>query len=177
MKFNLKDSIKILSKTTNVIKVLLIELQEPWIKTNEGKDTWSPYDIVGHLIHGEKTDWLLRTKIILSDKKDKTFIHFDRFAQMENSKGKSLAQLLKEFRKLRKKNIKALKAMKINAKKLKMTGVHPELGTVNLKQLLATWVVHDLSHINQITRVMAKNYTAEVGPWIKYISILQKEKK
>ncbi|KAA3641395.1 MAG: DinB family protein [Bacteroidetes bacterium] len=173
MNFNLKESIQILTRTPEVIEILLTGLPNEWIHNNEGPDTWSPFDIVGHLIHGEKTDWIPRAEIILSDKEDKTFVPFDRFAQFENSKGKTLGQLLTEFKEIRQENIKALEAMQIDDVKLEKTGIHPDFGEVTLKQLLATWTVHDLSHIHQMTRVLGKNYRTEAGPWRAFISILQ----
>ncbi|MEM9078128.1 MAG: DinB family protein [Bacteroidota bacterium] len=176
MKFSLAESIEILTKTPLVISNLLQGLSESWVKTNEGEDTWSPYDVVGHLIHGEKTDWIPRAKVILSQNEDKTFESFDRFAQFQESLGKSLEQLLKEFSDLRSENIQTLKAMNINPEMLNEQGIHPEFGPVTLKQLLATWVVHDLGHIHQITRVMARNYKTEVGPWTRYLSVLQDKK-
>ena len=162
-----------LTRTPGVIEKLLSGLPEAWIKTNEGPDTWSPYDIVGHLIQGEKTDWIPRVQIILNDGEDKTFAPFDRFAQFEASKGKSLEQLLEEFAWLRKQNVKTLQSMQLHNQKLEKTGMHPDLGVVTLSQLLATWVAHDLSHINQMSRVMARFYKEEAGPWKAYISILQ----
>ncbi|WP_190809380.1 DinB family protein [Flagellimonas sp. S3867] len=173
MEFNLTESIQILAKTPSVISNLLKDLPDAWVTTNEGGDTWSPYDVVGHLIHGEKTDWIPRAEIILGDKKNKAFEPYDRFAQFKNSKGKTLDQLLTKFRELRAENIKKLKALNIGEQALMKTGVHPEFGPVTLKQLLAAWVVHDLGHINQITRVMAKNYKVEAGPWPKYLTVLQ----
>ncbi len=173
MNFNLNQSIQILSGTPEVIKSLLTGLPDDWIHNNEGPDTWSPFDIVGHLIHGEKTDWIPRARIILSDLKDKTFVPFDRFAQFENSQGKTLDQLLSEFKQLRQENIRILETMQIDEEKLQMKGTHPDFGEVSLKQLLATWTVHDLSHIHQMTRVLGKNYRSEAGPWKAYISILQ----
>ena len=173
MNFQLAEGIQILSKTPGVISSLLSGLPEGWIKTNEGENTWSPYDIVGHLIHGEKTDWIPRAKIILSDQEDKTFVPFDRFAQFEESKGKSLETLLEEFRVLRAQNIQTLNALNIDEEKLAQKGMHPDFGEVSLRQLLSTWVVHDLSHIHQISRVMVKNLREEVGPWMEFISILK----
>ena len=139
---------------------------------NEGENTWSPYDVVGHLIHGENTDWLPRTKIILQQGADTAFVPYDRFAQFENSKGKSLQELLSEFKILRKANIDELKYLNIGSEELKLTGIHPEFGGVTLKQLLSAWVVHDLGHIVQISRVMAKQYKEETGPWTKYLKVL-----
>ncbi|TXN35055.1 DinB family protein [Flagellimonas hymeniacidonis] len=176
MEFNITESIQILTKTPSVISNLLKDLPETWIKTNEGVDTWSPYDVVGHLIHGEKTDWIPRALIILGENEDKAFVPFDRFAQLKNSSSRTLKQLLAEFEELRTENIQKLQALSIDEQTLERKGIHPEFGEVTLKQLLATWVVHDLGHINQITRVMAKNYKIEVGPWTKYLAILRDKK-
>ncbi|MTI22819.1 DinB family protein [Fulvivirga sp. RKSG066] len=173
MEFNLKSSIEILERTPVVLNSLLQNLSSQWVHENEGADTWSPYDIVGHLIHGEKTDWIPRTKLILAQK-DEAFVPFDRFAQFENSKGKSLRELLAEFEKLRAANIKELRALNISEDQLDLKGTHPALGEVTLKNLLSTWVVHDLNHINQTSRVMAKNYKSEVGPWVEYLGVLNK---
>jgi hypothetical protein len=172
LKFNLKLSIEILERTPDVLHLLLQDLSEDWTKHNEGPDTWSPYDVIGHLIHGEKTDWIPRMEIILSEDKSKEFIPFDRFAQFENSKRKSLQELLDEFKMLRIENVQKLKSKNISEVDLNKTGIHPAFGEVTLKQLLATWVVHDLNHIVQISRVMAKQYKEEVGPWIEYLKVL-----
>lgn len=172
MKFDLKKTIEILSRTPGTLEVLLTGLSEEWIKNNEGENTWSPYDVIGHLIHGEKTDWLVRANIILSDASDKTFEPFDRFAQFEASKGKTIHQLLQEFKVEREKNIKELESKHITKNDLAKKGRHPALGEVSLEQLLSTWTAHDLGHIAQITRVMAKQYTEEVGPWKQYLPVL-----
>ncbi len=177
MEFNLAESLQLLSKTPGVLSLLLSGLPENWIKNNEGPDTWSPYDVVGHLIHGEKTDWIPRAQRILSENPTVPFTPFDRFAQFEESKGKTLPHLLQEFSTLRKKNLEVLESMGIDNAMLERKGIHPEFGEVKLKELLATWAVHDLSHINQLTRVMLKNYRKAVGPWAKYISLLRKEEK
>ncbi len=174
MKFNINKSLEILQKTPAVLQVMLCELSDDWIKNNEGENSWSPYDIVGHLIHGEKTDWVERTKIILSDSKDKTFLPFDRFAQFENSKDKSLLDLLDEFAVLREENLKYIRRLELNEKMLDKKGTHPEFGDVTLRQLLAAWTAHDLGHIAQIARVMAKHYKDETGPWVKYLPVLNK---
>ncbi len=173
MDFTIKKSIEILERTPDVLDTMLRNISVDWTKNNEGEDTWSVYDIIGHLIHGEKTDWIPRTEIILSDKPDKTFVPFDRFAQFKESQGKSLKQLLTEFKRLRKKNIRLLLSKKITDKNLEEKGIHPAFGEVTLSQLLSTWVVHDLNHIAQISRVMAKQYKAEVGPWVEYLKILR----
>ncbi len=141
--------------------------------TNEGDNTWSAYDIVGHLIHGEKTDWITRAKIILGNSPNKEFEAFDRFAQYENSRGKTLNQLLDDFESLRAENLKELKSFNITNKDLFLEGIHPHFGKITLKHLLSTWVAHDLGHIAQISRVIAKQYKSEVGPWLEYITILQ----
>ena len=172
MKFDLNKSIEILSRTPFTLETMLDALSPQWINSNEGENTWSPYDIVGHLIHGEKTDWIPRMEIILSNSDDKNFKPFDRFAQFEDSKDKSLKQLLDEFKTLREKNIAILRSKNISATDLSKEGIHPAFGKVTLSQLLATWTVHDLNHIRQIVTRMAARYTDDVGPWRKYLSIL-----
>lgn len=174
MKYNIHTSIQILERTPVVIESLLKGISKEWSAHNEGPDTWSPYDVVGHLIHGETTDWITRMEIILGSQADKKFKPFDRFAQFEDSKGKTLPQLIAEFKRLRKKNIAILKRKKLKPADLKKTGIHPKFGTVTLEQLLSTWTVHDLSHIVQIARVMAKQYSQEVGPWKEYLPLLSK---
>lgn len=174
MQFDIHKSIEILSRTPLVIETLLKGISSDWTNTNEGPETWSPYDVVGHLIHGEKTDWIPRMKLILSDKNNKTFEPFDRFAQFEESKGKSLEQLLTAFKELRQKNIVILQSSQITSSDLKKTGTHPSLGPVTLAQLLATWVAHDLGHIAQISRVMSKQYKEAVGPWRQYLPVLDR---
>lgn len=173
MIFDIPKSIEILERTPLTLESMLMGLSEEWLNNNEGENTWSPYDIVGHLIFGEKTDWVIRTKIILSNSENKTFVPFDRFAQMGDGQKKPIAKLLDEFKILRAKNIEALKSLQIQEADFQSKGIHPELGEVNLKQLLSAWVVHDLGHISQISRVMAKQYKSEVGPWIAYLGILK----
>jgi DinB superfamily len=170
--YQLTESIGILSRTPLVLESLLQDMPIVWAFNNEGKDTFSPYDVVGHLIHGEKTDWMTRMEIILSDRLDKTFESYDRFAQFKDSKGKTLNQLLIDFKTLRQHNLAMLKSKNLQEKDLLKTGIHPSFGVVTLQQLLATWTVHDLSHIAQITRVMCKQYKEEVGPWKNYLPIL-----
>lgn len=171
MKFNIEESLQVLEKTPSVLESLLTGLSNDWLFSNEGKETWSPFDVVGHLIHGEKTDWIPRLKKILFDK-NKNFIPFDRFAQFENSKGKTLHELLSEFKSLRIENLEYLRSLSLSEADFDKEGIHPEFGAVTARQLLATWVTHDLGHIAQISRVMAKQYKNEVGPWTQYISIL-----
>ena len=174
MKFDLEKSISILARTPIVLKTYLEGLSKDWTNHNEGENTWSPFDIVGHLIVGEKTDWIVRAEIILAHNPDKNFEPFNMAAQFDYAKNKSLDQLLDEFEMLRIENLNKLKAMNLTDDQLLQIGVHPEFGKVSLKELLSTWVAHDLGHIAQISRVMAKQYKSEVGPWIKYLGILQK---
>ncbi len=143
------------------------------LKSKIQNQEWQPFDIIGHLIHGEKTDWIPRARIILGQGENLTFVPFDRFAQFENSKGKSVTQLLDEFAALRAENISTLRSWKLTDDQLALEGIHPELGRVTLRQLLATWVVHDLNHVRQIVTTMAKRYDSEVGVWKEYLSILQ----
>ena len=173
MKFNIDQALEILRNTPTVLESLLIGVSEEWIKSDEGENTWSPYDVIGHLIHGEKTDWLTRTKIILSDAPNKVFEPFDRFAQMTESKEATIQDLLHAFRVLRIQNLDNLVSLQLQETDYLKKGIHPELGEVNLAQLLSTWVVHDLGHIAQISRVMAKQYQTEVGPWEAYLGILK----
>ncbi len=173
MKFELQKSIMLLSRTPSLLESMLSCLSEEWLKNNEGENTWSPYDIVGHLIHGEKTDWIVRTNIILSNSENKKFESFDRFAQMHSGQKRTIDALLKEFRELRAHNLITLKALHIQEQDLYKKGIHPELGEVSLKELLSTWVVHDLGHIAQISRVMAKQYKNVVGPWAEYLGVLK----
>lgn len=174
MEFNLDASIPILERTPGLLKLWLRGLDDDWVFNNEGGETWSPYDIVGHLIHGEKTDWMERLRRVLSDSENKTFEPFDRFAQFEDSKGKSLDELLDEFETLRSRNMESLRELNISEEQYNKKGKHPALGEVTLQELLATWVTHDLGHIGQIARVMAKQYKDQVGPWEAYIGILHK---
>lgn len=173
MNFELDEAVQILSRTPGTLSRLIRGLPEPWVLGNEGPNTWSAYDILGHLIHGEETDWIPRARIILEHGESRAFEPFDRFAQFENSNGKALDQLLDEFEALRTLNLTALRRMNITPDQLALRGTHPELGSVKLKELLATWVVHDLSHIAQATRVMCKQYSEAVGPWKQYLPILQ----
>ena len=173
MSFDLNKSIEILERTPAVVTDMLQGISEEWVSQNEGGDTWSPYDIVGHLIHGEKTDWIPRMNIILSDAPDKKFQPFDRFAQIRDSKGKPLSQLLDTFRSLREQNLQVLRSRDLTTEDLLKEGIHPAFGVVTLAQLLATWVVHDLNHIAQIARVMAVQYRRAVGPWVAYLRVLQ----
>ena len=172
MKFDLNKSYEILERTPSVLRTLLSDLSDDWIINNEGPETFSPYDVIGHLIQGEKTDWRERTTMILEHGATKSFVPFDRFAQFEESRGKSLQQLLDEFEKLRKESLSWLRSLNLTEGDFDKKGMHPELGEVTLRQLLSTWTVHDLTHTAQVTRVMAKQYKEEIGPWVKYFRIL-----
>lgn len=171
--FALAKSLEILSRTPYVLEALLLNLSEDWTTINEGPDTWTPVDVVGHLVHLEKTDWLVRVETIVSDGNDKRFVPVNRTAQIDENAGKSLEQLLHEFKELRSQNIARLKSKKLEEADMNRTGIHPEFGEVTLAQLLSTWTVHDLTHTTQIIRVMAKNYREDVGPWIKFLSVLK----
>ncbi|HEV7782421.1 MAG TPA: DinB family protein [Chitinophagaceae bacterium] len=173
MNFSVEKSIALLERTPATVKALLQGIPEDWIHCNEGENTWNPYDIIGHYIHGEKTDWVPRMELILSGNPDKHFVPFDRFAQYNDSKGKTLTELLVEFGRLREKNIDIVRSKNLSENDLVKKGIHPKFGEVTLAQLLSTWVVHDLNHIAQISRVMAKHYAEDVGPWTEYLRILQ----
>ncbi len=173
MKFSIDKSIEILQRTPDTLDAMLANVSSEWTTGNEGEGTWSVYDIVGHLIYGEKTDWIPRMEIILSKKSDKDFQPFDRNTQFRENQGKSLEDLLKEFRRLRKKNVQFLRSRKLTKNHLSQKGIHPTFGEVTLSQLLAAWTVHDLSHLAQISRVMAKQYKVEVGPWTEFLKILR----
>ena len=172
--FNVAEAMAILRRTPAVLDEWLRGLSDDWVMENEGPETFSPYDVVGHLVHGEKADWIGRARIILEEGEGRPFDPFDRFAMYEESKGKTLPDLLDEFAALRTENLATLEGMALTDEDLDRKGTHPELGTVTLRQLLATWTVHDLSHIAQIARVMAKQYRSATGPWRKYIPLLDR---
>lgn len=172
MQFSLEMAIPVLERTPTVLKALLQDISTEWTHENEGPDTWSPFNVVGHLIHGERTDWMARARTILQQGESQPFKPFDRFAQFEESKGKSMHMLLDELAELRAENLASLKALELSARHFELCGTHPELGPVTLGELLATWVVHDLGHIAQIARVMAKQLGNEVGPWEAYLGVL-----
>jgi hypothetical protein len=172
MDYQIDDAIALLSRTPQTLRTLLTGLPKGWITGNEGPDTWSPYDVIGHLIHGERTDWIQRAERILEHGEQLPFEPFDRFAQFRESQGQSLDELLAAFAQARSANLEALRRMQLATEDLQKTGMHPALGRVTLGQLLATWVTHDLDHIVQVARVMAKQYTDAVGPWAKYLSVL-----
>jgi uncharacterized damage-inducible protein DinB len=170
--FNLDEAVAVLARTPASLTALLAGLPDGWLRATEGGGTWSPYDVVGHLIHGERADWIPRARHILSGE-TQPFEPFDRAAQFAESRGQSVEELLATFAELRRENIAALVGMNLTGADMSRKGLHPELGEVTLGQLLATWVVHDLDHIGQIARVMAKAYADAVGPWSAYLSILR----
>ena len=173
MKFNLEKSIEILSQTPATVKSLLGNLSDEWTLSADNKDDWSPFDIIGHYIHAEHTDWIPRAEIILAQGENRTFEPFDRFAQFEISKGKTLNELLDNFADERRNSLETLQSWNLTDEQLQLKGIHPELGEVTLEQLLSTWVVHDLTHIRQIVQVLAKKYADNVGVWREYLSILK----
>jgi hypothetical protein len=172
MKFELAKSYEILERTPEVLRVTLTDLSDEWIMNNEGPDTFSPFDVIGHLIHGERTDWPDRTKMILEHGVAMTFVPYDRFAMYEISKGRKLGELLAEFAELRNDNLQWLRNLNLTEADLDKKGQHPVLGVVTLRQLLSSWVIHDLTHIAQVTRVMAKQYKDEMGPWLEFFRIM-----
>ena len=171
-KLNLDDAVALLERTPASLTALLAGLPDRWIRATEGDGTWSPYDVIGHLIHGERTDWIPRARHILAGER-KPFEPFDRTAQFTESQDRNLTDLLETFAELRRENIASLIEMKLTTEDFDRRGVHPELGEVTLGQLLATWVAHDLDHIAQVARTMAKVYTETTGPWSAYLSILR----
>jgi len=172
LEFQLNHVITLLSQTPATLRAMLHDLPDAWTQTNNGPDTWSPRDVLGHLIHGEETDWIPRARIILEQGEARPFDPFDRFAQFGRFKDQSMEQLLDVFAQLRRSNLSVLQQMKLTAEQWERRGTHPELGPVTLKQLLATWVVHDLDHLGQIGEIMARQYTEAVGPWRAYLAIL-----
>jgi hypothetical protein len=170
--FSLRDAVAILERTPATLSALLMGLPDTWVRATEGDGTWSPYDVIGHLIHGERTDWIPRARHIIAGE-TRPFAAFDRMAQFTESQGKSLGELLTTFAELRQENVAALVEMNLADADLGRSGLHPELGEVTLGQLLATWMVHDLDHVAQVTRTMAKVYAEATGPWSAYLSILR----
>lgn len=172
MEFDLQQTIALLSRTPSALNAFLRDLPLSWTLGNEGGKTWSPFDIVGHLIHGERTDWIPRARMILQHGEDRAFDPFDRLAQERESQGKSLGELVEEFASLRSQNVDALRAMNLQREDFERRGRHPALGVVTLSQLLATWAVHDMTHLHQLSRVMAYQYRDAVGPWSAYLGVL-----
>lgn len=172
MEFALEDAIPMLAATPGTLKAWLGGLPEDWTASAGDEGVWQPFDIVGHLIHADETDWIPRAKVILAQGEDRNFPPFDRYGQFEKTKGKTLAELLEEFAVIRKECIDELNSWDLTRDQLELKGVHPEFGEVTLGELLSTWVVHDLTHIRQIATAMAKRYETAVGPWKSYLSIL-----
>jgi len=172
MDFTLPHALEVLERTPRVLQSLLGGLSEPWVRSNYGESTFSPFDVVGHLIHGERTDWMVRVDIILRHGEERAFEPFDRYAMYRESQGKTITDLLAEFAELRRSNLARLRAMTLTNNQLNLRGRHPALGPVTLRQLLATWVVHDMNHLHQVAKCMAYQYRDEVGPWRAYLTIL-----
>ena len=175
MGFDLQQTIALLSRTPSALNALLRDLPQTWTLCNEGGKTWSTFDIVCHLIHGERTDWMPRARMILQHGESRAFDPFDRLAQERESQGKSLGELLEEFERLRSENLDTLRAMNLQPQDFDRRGRHPSLGVVTLSQLLATWAVHDMTHFHQLSRVMAYQYREVVGPWSAYLGVLHCE--
>jgi len=171
----LQETIALLSRTPAALKALLLGLPDTWIRRNEGDGTWDVFSVIGHLIHGERTDWMPRAKRIVQHGQNRAFDPFDRLAQEQESLGKSLQDLLEEFSRLRARNLDQLNHMKLSPEDLERKGRHPSLGVVTLSQLLATWAAHDLTHLHQISRIMAHQYRAAVGPWSAYLGVMHCE--
>jgi hypothetical protein len=174
MEFGLALSLPVLERTPATLRTLLAGLPSPWTDANEGPGTWSAFDVVGHLIHGERADWIPRARIILEEGPSRPFEPFDRFAQFRDSVGKSLAELLDEFERLRGESLSTLRSWRLTDAQLSLEGEHPMFGAVTLRQLLATWTAHDVSHLAQISRVMAKQYRDAVGPWRAFLPIMER---
>ena len=172
--FDLQAGTAVLERTPVALREMLAGLPAQWIAADEGPETWSPYVVIGHLVHGERTDWIPRARLILDQAANRRFEPFDRLAQFRESKGKSLARLLDEFSDLRRANLATLRGWNLTEEKLALEGEHPEFGAVTLRQLLATWVAHDLGHVAQIARVMAKQYREAIGPWRAYLPIVDR---
>jgi hypothetical protein len=170
---NLQQTISLLGRTPAALDALLRDLPETWTLCNEGENSWNAFDVVGHLIHCERTDWMPRARTVLQFGETRTFEPFDRFAQLRENRDKSLAPLLDEFARLRSDNLTELRALNLQQEDLARRGRHPALGVVTLSQLLATWAAHDLTHLHQISRIMAHQYRETVGPWSIYLGVLQ----
>ena len=174
MEFDLKQGTAVLERTPRVFRAMLDGLAPAWTDATEGPDTWSPYVIVGHLIHGERTNWIPRAQIILAQKPDRRFTPFDRFTQIHDGQRKPLAELLDEFERIRAESLATLAGWRVTEAQLALEGEHPEFGAVTLRQLLSTWVAHDHSHVAQVARVMAKQYREAAGPWRAYLPIMDR---
>jgi hypothetical protein len=172
--FELNEGMSVLERTPGTLRALLAGLPPRWIDGDEGPETFSAFENLAHLIHGERTDWIPRASIILAQGQNRRFEPFDRFAHQRESAGKSLAELLDEFAALRAANLSTLRGWTLGERELALEGEHPALGIVTLRQLLATWVAHDLGHVAQTARVLAKQYREAVGPWRAYLPILDR---
>jgi hypothetical protein len=172
MNFDLEHSILILERTPASVRAQLFGLPDEWTRQNEGPETFSAFDVVGHLIDGEETDWIPRARIILAGGDDPRFQPYDRFRHRERNRGRSLESLIEEFERLRRESLATLRSMALDETRLELPGNHARLGRVSLRQLLSAWVVHDLGHLAQIARVMAKQYTDAVGPWVQFLPVL-----
>ena len=172
MDFSLESATQILARTPATLQALLGDFPDYWTRAREGPETFSPFDVVGHLIDGEETDWLTRAQIILAQGPDPRFAPYDRFRHRTRNVGRSLGSLLKEFAQLRAANLETLLSWRLPPTALALPGIHPILGRVTLGQLLSAWVVHDLGHLAQVNRVMAKQYRDAVGPWIQFLPVL-----
>lgn len=170
---NLADAVAILTRTPATLDALLRGLPGVWVRSDEGEDTWSAFDIMGHLVFAERCDWMPRVRMVLASGEARPFEPFDRFAQLKGSQDQSLDQLLDDFANLRRESLAALRALNLQTESLALRGRHPTLGLVTLSELLATWAVHDLTHLHQLSRVMAHQYRDAVGPWRAYLGVLR----
>ncbi|HEY2468438.1 MAG TPA: DinB family protein [Terracidiphilus sp.] len=175
MAHNLENTIALLERTPSALDALLRGLPEGWTHRDEGENTWTVYDVIGHLIQGERTNWMPRVKRILEFGEDKAFDPFDRLAEMRESKREPLPQLLEEFARLRSENLAELRALNLHGVQFNLRGRHPALGSVSLSNLLATWAAHDLTHLHQISRIMAHQYRDAVGPWTAFLGVMKCE--
>jgi DinB superfamily len=173
MEHNLQHTMSLLTRTPAALDALLRDLPETWTLRNEGENSWSAFDVVGHLIHAERTDWIPRVRVVLQFGENQAFAPFDRWGQVRETQGKSLEQLLDEFAHLRSESLGELRALNLRREDLELRGRHPALGVVTLSELLATWAAHDLTHLHQISRIMAYQYREAVGPWSRYLGVLQ----
>lgn len=174
MNFNIKEAIQILERTPHTLELFLSDLSDGWLQCDEGEGSWNATQVIDHLIEGEKTNWIPRLECILEEGENQLFPPFDRFAHLKESASSSMEVKFLEFKSLRSENISILKNLIVDDHQLQLTGLHPEFGEVKASELISTWVVHDLTHISQIVRVMAERYRADVGPWAAYLGVLQK---
>ena len=177
MRFDLEEAVAVLARTPEALRAMLDGAPAGWVRGDEGAGTWSPYAVIGHLIHGEKTDWIPRARIVLEQGEGRPFDRFDREAMLREPQDRSLEALLDEFARRRGESLATLRGWKLGPAELARRGTHPAFGPVTLAQLIAAWVVHDLDHVTQVARVMAKQYTEAVGPWRAYLSVLDDRRK